>query len=105
MVKKTRKQKEKAAQRREYLVRLAEEKPEIKEEISKEETLEPIKTPKIHKGEAKIVPTTDYATSDFIKSLLWSGLFMVLLIVLAILDAKYRFLEPLASSLMAKIIK
>lgn len=100
MVRKTRKQKEKAAKRREYLARLVREEhpkeavtPEVKEEAPKE-----VKPEKV-----KVVPV-EYITLDFKKALLLSGLFITILIILAILETKYGFLGPLASRLMERLV-
>lgn len=105
MVKKTRKQKEKAAQRREYLAKLVGAKPEIKEEIPQREISSEIKTPRVARIKETKVATSQYEVSDFRKSLLLSGLFIAILIVLVFLERKYGFLDPLASNLMEKLVK
>lgn len=102
MVKKTRKQKEKAAKRRKYLAKLAEpaaiekkipkEVPKIKEEV----------LAKIQ--EVKPIPSFEYIISDFKKALFLSGLFIAILIILAFLETKYGFLGPLASKLMERLV-
>jgi len=103
---KTRKQKERAAKRREYLTRLAKEKPEVMEEIPKKEVPKGVEKRSVGKPEeVKVAPPVKYITLDFKKALILSGLFIAILVVLAILEAKYGFLGPLASRLMERLVR
>ncbi len=104
---KTRKEKERAVKRREYLTRLAKEKPEVMEEIPKKEVPKGVEKRLVGKPEeeAKVAPPVEYITLDFKKALILSGLFIAILVVLAILEAKYGFLSPLASKLMERLVR
>ena len=113
MTRETRKQKERAAKRREYLLKLAEGKilsesasRKIKKKTTKKEISEKVKTHLIHQPEKiKAAVPVEYIISDFKKAILLSGLFVALLIIIAILEARYGFLGPLASKLMEKLVK
>lgn len=108
MARKTRKQKERAAKRREYLTRLVGEKPEVKEEISKKEFSGEAKARLERRPEregVKVGPPIEHITLDFKKAFILSGLFIAILIILAFLEARYGFLGPLASRLMEKLVR